>query len=104
MKIKLSAPRLTIVEVEGKKHLFASQGFIDQFPELIDHVFVVPELEYGGKEFVEYCERRLSDFNAIGKVIDSPFKIADGEEEVHHPHEGEMWPDSPKTGGSHDEV
>jgi len=57
-----SSPKLTVVTVNGKKYLFAAQSFIDEFPELINQVFCVPDIEFGGNHFDRYCEDRVRCF------------------------------------------
>ncbi len=99
--IKFTAPKLTIAEVDGEKYLFAAQSFIAQFPEVIDHVFEVPDRDYDGPHFEQYCKDRIKNYSDFDKKPDNGFKFEDTlpiDPEQHHPHEAEMWPDSPKGG------
>ena len=56
--MKFTTPKITMVEYRGS-HLFAAQSFIDAHPELINHVFVVPDREYDNAYFSEYCKARI---------------------------------------------
>lgn len=60
-----TAPKMTVVELGGQKHAFAAQSFIDQFPGIINQVFVVPDKEYDGPYFAQYCADRIRIYSEV---------------------------------------
>ena len=59
--MKFTTPKIVEEEYKGT-HLFAAQSFLDRHPEIINHVFVVPDREYEGAHFDKYCEARIDGY------------------------------------------
>lgn len=59
--MKFKTPEIKEVEYRGT-HLFASQTFCDGHPQLINHLFCVPDMEYRGAYFDQYCQAVIDGF------------------------------------------
>lgn len=59
--MKFKNPEIKEVEYRGT-HLFASQSFCDRYPQLINHLFCVPDREYHGPYFDKYCQAVIDGF------------------------------------------
>lgn len=65
MKIQFTIPKIIVATHEGRQYLIAAQSFIDQFPEMINHVFLCTDKEFKSPYFDKYCEDRIKAFKSI---------------------------------------